>query len=499
MTNTSSSQPLWAQTYSDHHPAFGQVVHPSPVPQPEWVLRNDALAQEMELPTEWWQSEAALMHLSGNGFDPANPPHATVYSGHQFGAWSGQLGDGRALLLGDWGQGEQRLELQLKGAGHTPFSRMGDGRAVLRSSLREYLASEAMHALGIPTTRALALVRSPLPVRRERVETAAVLTRTAPTFIRFGHFEHFAHHDMHTELHALIDHVCQAVWPDLGRLATPDERVSAMLLRTVERSADLVAAWQCSGFCHGVLNTDNMSIMGLTLDYGPFQWLDAHITDHICNHSDTFGRYAFDRQPSIVYWNLQALAVALRAAVDDESVLVQALNAFGPRFAQSWRRDMAAKVGLPSEDAATRQLISDWVQALAQSKADHTRTHRRLSEALSRAPTWDALRQPPATLQAEFSDASALEKWWPQALELWQRAAPTPQTIGADLLRTNPKYVLRNHMAQEAIEAAENGDHRPAQRLLEVITRPFDEHPSHENWAYQVPAWAQSLSISCSS
>ena len=497
-----TTAPAWGQTYVDAHPAFGEAVEPSPVPQPTWVFRNDGLAADMALPQSWWASEAALMLLSGNGIDPLNPPHACVYSGHQFGAWSGQLGDGRALLLGDWGVGDARREIQLKGAGLTPYSRMGDGRAVLRSSLREYWASEAMHALGVPTTRALALIQSPLPVRRERMETAAILARTAPSFIRFGHFEHFAHHGLPRELAALIDHVCEAVWPDIGSRFQGDERVGALLHRAVVRSADLVAAWQCMGFCHGVLNTDNMSLLGLTLDYGPFQWMDAHIPDHICNHSDTFGRYAFNQQPGIVYWNLQALAVALRPATTSEQVLVDALSAFGPRYAESWQTGMAQKLGLDHPAVAHEEripLIQSWTDLLAAQRADHTRAHRRLAEVLSRAPGWDALAHTPLALQQEFTPVPALDAWWKTACEAWQQRGEHPQAIGTRLLKVNPKYVLRNHMAQEAIDAAQQGDLRPAHRLLEVITRPFDEHPSHERWAYEVPAWAQSLAISCSS
>ncbi|MEY2993957.1 MAG: hypothetical protein RL357_892 [Pseudomonadota bacterium] len=494
--------PPWGQTYRNAHPAFGLPVEPSPVPQPSWVFRNQRLAEELALPDPWWTSEAALSLLSGNGTDPGNLPHACVYSGHQFGHWAGQLGDGRALLLGDWRTGASRQEIQLKGAGPTPYSRMGDGRAVLRSSLREYWASEAMHALGVPTTRALALVQSPLPVRRERVETAAILTRTAPSFIRFGHFEHFAHHGMPDALTALIEHVCTDVWADIGQAHQGDERVAALLQRAVTRSADLVAAWQCMGFCHGVLNTDNMSLLGITLDYGPFQWMDAHVPDHICNHSDTFGRYAFDQQPSIVYWNLQALAVALRPAVASESVLVQALSAFGPRYAEAWRAGMANKLAMSQaqghEDQRT-ELIRGWVGLLASQRADHTRAHRRLAEVLSRAPSWNALERTPLALQQEFGQSPDFDAWWRDARALWQQLADHPQTLGAPLLRTNPKYVLRNHMAQEAIDAAERGDLRPAQRLLEVITQPFDEHPSHESWAYDVPSWAQTLAVSCSS
>ena len=284
-------------------------------------------------------------------------PYASVYSGHQFGVWAGQLGDGRAIGLGEVEHDGQRLELQLKGAGRTPYSRMGDGRAVLRSSIREFLCSEAMHHLGIPTTRALCVIGSDQPVRRETVETAAVVTRVAPSFVRFGHFEHFYSNDRTDALRALADHVIDRFYPHCREA---DDPYLALLNEAVMSTADLMADWQAVGFCHGVMNTDNMSILGLTIDYGPFGFMDGFDAGYICNHSDSQGRYAYKMQPQIAYWNLFCLAqglLPLLGAHYEESVrsdkaiedAQRVLGGFKDRFAPALERRMRAKLGLEIE------------------------------------------------------------------------------------------------------------------------------------------------------
>lgn len=313
--------------------ALGEALavgcHPHALPDLAWVATSDAVAKQLGWPAHWWHHPSALAVFGGSALWPGMRPRASVYSGHQFGVWAGQLGDGRALSLGvvqtdsveaEAGRG---LELQLKGSGPTPFSRRGDGRAVLRSSVREFLCSEAMAGLGIPTTRALSLVSSPWPVERERTETAAVVCRVAPSFLRFGHFEHFAAQGRLAELRTLIDEtLATGIAIDLNIDVDPDAPPSVRLLRrAVASTATLLADWQAVGFCHGVMNTDNMSIFGLTLDYGPFKFLDAFDPDHICNHSDHQGRYAFARQPSVAWWNLQCLAQALAAAHEKDGDL----------------------------------------------------------------------------------------------------------------------------------------------------------------------------------
>ena len=277
--------------------AFFTQLHPTPLPDPYWVARSEVTTRQLGLSPNWMDGEDALALLVGNQVAQSPSPLATVYSGHQFGVWAGQLGDGRAILLGQTAQGQ---EIQLKGAGRTPYSRGGDGRAVLRSSIREFLCSEAMHGLGIPTTRALCIAGSDHPIYREETETAAVVTRVAPSFIRFGHFEHFSYRNQHDELRALADQVIDRHYPECRQSDRFDGNPYAAFLETVsERTAHLLAQWQAVGFCHGVMNTDNMSILGLTIDYGPFQFLDAFVPAHICNHSDTQGRYAFNLQPYI--------------------------------------------------------------------------------------------------------------------------------------------------------------------------------------------------------
>ena len=275
---------------------FSSLVNPTPLPNPSWVIASKDLAKDIGLNPEFTQDIESLNILSGN-FVPNNlKSYSSVYSGHQFGVWAGQLGDGRAISFGHLNLDDQKWEIQLKGAGPTPYSRMGDGRAVLRSSIREFLCSEAMFNLGIPTTRALAITSSPKQVVRETVETAAVVTRVAPSFIRFGHFEHFAANGLHEQLQTLTNYVISQFYPDLQ---DKEEPYLALFEEVLNRSARLVASWQSVGFCHGVLNTDNMSIIGLTLDYGPFGFLDRFDLNHICNHTDSQGRYSYANQPTI--------------------------------------------------------------------------------------------------------------------------------------------------------------------------------------------------------
>ncbi|MGH8822208.1 MAG: protein adenylyltransferase SelO, partial [Rhodoferax sp.] len=287
----------WHNSFAQLGTDFYTALAPRPLSAPYWVGRSDAVARELGLAPSWFESPGALEAFSGNGAIAGTKPLASVYSGHQFGVWAGQLGDGRALLLGETASG---YEVQLKGSGLTPYSRMGDGRAVLRSSIREFLCSEAMHGLGIPTSRALCVIGSDEPVRREEIETAAVVTRAAPSFVRFGHFEHFSAQEQSTQLKALADYVIDRFYPD----CRDDEKFAgnpyaALLERVSERTARTLAHWQAVGFCHGVMNTDNMSILGLTIDYGPFQFLDAFNPAHICNHSDSQGRYAYNKQPNV--------------------------------------------------------------------------------------------------------------------------------------------------------------------------------------------------------
>jgi uncharacterized protein YdiU (UPF0061 family) len=440
-----------------------------------------------------WQQQEALELFTGNRLVANQPTYVSVYSGHQFGQWAGQLGDGRALNLGAIQAPVGLQELQLKGAGPTPYSRRGDGRAVLRSSIREFLASEAMHGLGIPTTRALCVTGSPAHVRREEVETAAVVTRVAHSFVRFGHFEHFATNGQIDELRALADHVVTAHFPEL-QSKQGAARYVALLHEVTQRTAALMAQWQAVGFCHGVMNTDNMSVLGLTLDYGPFQYLDGFDANHICNHSDTSGRYAYARQPQIAYWNLFCLGQALMPLIDEQAPALAALESYKQTFPAVMDQGMRNKLGLSGAHEGDRVLVEDLLQALQQDHVDYTVFWRRLSMAVRESAHIKNAFEPVRDL---FLHREVFDAWCTRYLERLGTANRT--SAGDAMLRTNPKYILRNHLGELAIRKAKQGDFAMVQDLLQVLHAPFDEHPTYEAWAGLAPEWASSIEISCSS
>ncbi len=477
-------------------PAFGTLLAPTPLPAVHWVARSDVLAAELGL-VDWLASDDALPLLAGNALPPQGEPFASVYSGHQFGQWAGQLGDGRALQLGELDTPAGVQELQLKGAGLTPYSRMGDGRAVLRSSIREFLCSEAMHALGIPTTRALSVIGSPAPVRREEIETAAVVARVAPSFIRFGHVEHFAHtaRDV-AALRTLVDAVIDRFYPDCRDAPQP---VLALLTQVSLRTARLLADWQAVGFCHGVMNTDNMSILGLTIDYGPFGFLDAFDPMHICNHTDQQGRYAFARQPSVAFWNLHALAhglLPLMPGPQDDAIatMKDAMEPYKQAFADAMLERFRAKLGLTTAQDGDADLADDLLRLMAQDRADHTITWR----ALGRFST--AADAPNAAVRDQFIDRAGFDTWAERYRARLQAEASIDADRQARMDRVNPKFVLRNHLAESAIQAARNGDFSETRRLLKVLQAPYDEHPdAPAAYAALPPDWAHHLEVSCSS
>jgi len=477
----------WDNRFHQLGAHFHTPLAPQPLPAPYWVGHCSQVADLLGLEASWLTSADWLQALSGNLPIHGTQPLASVYSGHQFGQWAGQLGDGRAILLGE----TNGLEVQLKGSGLTPYSRRGDGRAVLRSSIREFLCSEAMHALGIPTTRALCVIGSDQPVRRETMETAAVVTRVAPSFIRFGHFEHFAACGQIDALRTLADYVIDRYYPACRETAQFSGNAYAALLQEVTaRTAVMVAHWQAVGFCHGVMNTDNMSILGLTLDYGPFAFLDAYHPGHICNHTDHAGRYAFDAQPEIAHWNLYALAQALLPLIEHEALALQALNTFKPLFAQAYQRLMCAKLGLHDDGPADPgALIDNLLVLLARDRVDYTIFWRRLSDA--------RLQDRYEPVRDLFIDRLAWDAWLLRYQEL---LAIDVKGLEADLmLKINPKFVLRNYLCEEAIEAAQHKDFSVVQRLLQVVTHPFDDHPDAQAMAGFPPDWASRIEISCSS
>ena len=480
-------------------PRFGTELAPAALPDLHWVARCDDLAAELGL-TSWLKSPDALALLGGNALPPIGMPRASVYSGHQFGQWAGQLGDGRALLLGEIDTPAGAQELQLKGAGLTPYSRMGDGRAVLRSSIREFLCSEAMAALGIPTTRALAIVGSTAPVRRELMETAAVVSRVAPSFIRFGHFEHFAHTASDAQaLQALVDAVVEQFYPECQHAPNP---ALALLEAVSRRTALLLADWQAVGFCHGVMNTDNMSILGLTIDYGPFGFLDAFDPGHICNHSDHQGRYAFSRQPNVAFWNLHALAQGLQPLVtaancgggDPIDALKAAMEPYKSVFAETLQARLRAKLGLTVDHADDAGLFDDLLRLMAQDRTDYTITMRLLSRFSSAEGAENA------ALQDQFMDRVSCKAWADRYAQRLRSEASVDAERAALMDRANPKFVLRNHLAESAIRSAQAGDFSELDRLHKVLMTPYDEQPdAPAAYAALPPDWARQLEVSCSS
>jgi uncharacterized protein YdiU (UPF0061 family) len=469
---------------------FYTRLSPNPPGEPRLLHANAAAAELIGLDPAAFATPEFLAVCSGQAPLPGGDTLAAVYSGHQFGVWAGQLGDGRAHLLGEIQGPEGNWELQLKGAGRTPYSRMGDGRAVLRSSVREYLAGEAMHGLGIPTTRALALVVSDEPVARETLETAAVVARMAPSFVRFGSFEHWGFNDRPELLRILADYVIDKFYPECREAQGEQGPLLALLEAVMRRTARLMADWQTVGFCHGVMNTDNMSILGLTLDYGPYGFMDAFQADHICNHTDAQGRYAWSRQPSVGLWNLYRLAGALHALIPDTDALRGVLDGYEAAFAEAFCRRMSAKLGIAQWQDGDEPLVDDLLRLMHAGRADFTLTFRRLS---------DAARGAEQGFLDHFIDRPAAQAWLQrlQARHAAEGRAPAERAAAMD--RVNPLYVLRNHLAELAIRAAKEGDVSEIDNLLMLLADPCTERPGFERYANLPPDWAAGIEVSCSS
>ena len=449
--------------------------------------------------------------FGGNELLPGMAPYAACYGGHQFGHWAGQLGDGRAITLGETvNAAGERWELQLKGAGPTPYSRRADGRAVLRSSIREFLCSEAMHHLGVPTTRALSVVTTGEPVMRDmfydghaKAEPGAVVCRVAPSFIRFGNFEIFAARGEDETLRQLVDFTIARDYPHLEG-GTAAKR-AAWLAQVCERTAEMVVHWMRVGFVHGVMNTDNMSILGLTIDYGPYGWLDDFDPNWTPNTTDAQGRrYRYGQQPGVAQWNLIRLAEALSPAFDGEQPLRDALDRYAAVFTPGYDAIMAAKFGFRDRGEAEHALIGDGLALLYEAEMDFTRFFRALGEIGDAIPEQDAV----ALLGDVFYDeqkraahAERLEAW----LRGWHaRVAVEPAAARRERMhRANPRYVLRNYLAQEAIDLAEQGDASRVHELLDVMRRPYDDQPGRERFAQKRPDWARHRAgcsmLSCSS
>lgn len=456
--------------------------NPSPIRSPRLITLNAQLAASLGLQLDESTQHDLLDILSAN--ITAADTLAMKYGGHQFGQWNPGLGDGRGVLLGELShRSGQRIELHLKGSGPTPFSRGGDGRAVLRSSLREYLASEALHALGVPTTRALALAGSSHPVQRERQETAATLIRTAQTHIRFGHFEWLFYQGEHHALQALADYVIEQSY---GHLASSTERYSDLLREVVKRTAVMVAHWQAVGFTHGVMNTDNFSIAGETFDFGPFGFLERYEPSHIPNTSDVNGRYAWYMQPSIALWNLNALAHAFSGLVEQDD-LRTALGRFEPVLVEYYDQLMASKLGLLNVQDV-HPLLDEWLQLLKASRVDYHMAFRWLGDSALNA--WDM----------SFWGAHKVEaSLWLQRYSKLFAGEHDDAKRQQNMSSRNPVTVLRNAFAQEAISACERGDNSVFESLLDALCHPYESRAEWQRWATPHQNTSLCGPLSCSS
>ena len=496
-------------------------VNPARVAAPRLVAYSQEAAELLGLSVEACESREFVQVFSGNDLLPGMDPYATCYGGHQFGNWAGQLGDGRAINLGEIiNQRSERWALQLKGAGPTPYARTADGLAVLRSSVREFLCSEAMFHLGVPTTRALSLIETGEPVERDmfydghpKEEPGAVVCRIAPSFTRFGSFEIFASRGDINVLKQLLDYTVRIDFPHLG---DPSQAVYLQWFEEVcRRTADLIVQWMRVGFVHGVMNTDNMSILGLTLDYGPYGWLDNYDPDWTPNTTDAAGRrYRFGHQPQIAHWNLAQLANAIYPLIQDVKPLQQAVDFYAEHYQREWKTMMARKLGLSAFEPHTDEaLIGELLSILPSIETDMTIFYRKLadlditvellpgiSDEEAMAPLMEAYYIP-AQVTGEYK--AAIGNWLRGYIARARKDNLSPETRRLQMNAVNPKYVLRNFLAQESIDKAEAGDYSLIGELLDLLRRPYTEQSGKEKFSEKRPDWARHRAgcsmLSCSS
>ena len=447
---------------------FFAQVHTQKLKNASLIHINENLKQELNIKS----NDNELLNICSGEKPLGNEsPISTVYAGHQFGYFVPQLGDGRSCLIGEI----DGLELSLKGAGTSPFSRGADGRAVLRSSIREYLCSIAMQGLKIPTTRALALVNSSSQVYREHVENAAIVTRVAESHIRFGHFEYFASKGQNENIKKLADFVIKH---HMDNLEQGD--YLGLFKKVIELTAIMIARWQAQGFSHGVMNTDNMSILGLTIDYGPFSFMETYDPAFICNHSDTQGRYSFERQPSVALWNLQRLASSLESLIQEEQ-LKDALSSYEKILVQEYSYLMRSKFGLILKDEGDNALINNFLELLYTEKKDYHRSMRMLLN------------------QNEDLLGGGFELWLKDYKKRMKKEENLSISINL-MNECNPKFILRNYLAEVAIREAEDlQKYEEIDILFRLLNRPFDNHQGYESYDSEPPDWAKNLELSCSS
>jgi len=496
-------------------------VKPTKVLQPQLIAYTREVADILNLTSEECELPDFVQVFSGNRLLEGMTPYATCYGGHQFGHWAGQLGDGRAINLGEViNQQGKRWALQLKGAGQTPYSRRADGLAVLRSSVREFLCSEAMYHLGIPTTRALSLILTGEKVVRDmfydgnpKLELGAIVCRVAPSFTRFGSFQIFTARGETDVLQQLMDYTIRT---DFSHLGEPSPEVYLAWFQEVcQRTAELIVHWTRVGFVHGVMNTDNMSILGLTIDYGPYGWLDDYAPNWTPNTTDAEGRrYCFDKQSHIAHWNLVQLAQTVYPLIKQTEPLQSILDSYAKEFECGWRKMMVQKLGLNTFKPATDEaLVTELLAILQLVETDMTIFYRRLAlidaevgsfsdmnEATFMEPIMDAYYQPE---QLTSNDVMRIENWICSYIERVRQDGISNETRRMRMNSVNPNYVLRNYMAQLAIDKAEQGDNSMINELLELLRYPYDEQLEKREYAVKRPEWARHRAgcsmLSCSS
>lgn len=466
-------------SYTQLDSIFYNATKPTALKQAYLMSFNPKAAELIDLDNSEAFTQDFVDFVNGKNLLQDSEPFSMCYAGHQFGNFVPRLGDGRAINLGE----TQGWNLQLKGAGPILYSRQGDGRAVIRSSIREYLMSEAMYALGVPTTRALAIIGSDENVPREKWEKGAVVLRMSPSWVRFGTFEYFYYSGKHDKLEQLADYVLNQTFP---HLKGKEDAYFLMYEEIVKGTAELLAHWQSIGFNHGVMNTDNMSIASLTIDYGPYAFLDSYDFDYVCNHTDTDGRYSFGNQPPIAYWNLSMLARALSPILNLQRS-EKALENFGELFTNKYMQRMRAKFGFEKEEEDDMTHIMQLLGILDSQEADYTAFFRNLSH-------YNGDR---TSLLEMSNQQTSLSEWlddYDKRLKL-----ESAKDRNKKMLSTNPKYILKNYILQEAIDKAEQGDNTLVDELLNLAQNPFDEHQDFERYAKSTPSKYQNLKLSCSS
>jgi protein adenylyltransferase len=479
--NSAAAGFVFDNTYARELEGFYVPWKAAQVARPSLVKFNRELAQGLGLDADALDSEEGARIFAGNEIPEGAAPLAQAYAGHQFGGFVPQLGDGRALLLGEViDRNGRRRDIQLKGSGPTPFSRAGDGRAALGPVLREYLIGEAMHALGIPTTRALAAVLTGEPVFRESAQPGAILTRIAASHVRVGTFQFFAARGDQAKVQRLADYVIERHYPELKGDANP---YLGLLERVRDRQAALVASWMRVGFIHGVMNTDNMAISGETIDYGPCAFMDHYDPATVFSSIDTQGRYAYANQPRIAQWNLARFAETLLSLIDADrnraiARATEVVNTFPEQYERQWLKGMRSKLGLVSEEEADLNLAAGFLTAMEGKKVDYTLAFRYLADAVLG-------REEP--LRALFADPSAYDLWSGPWRARLAREAVAPLVRAEAMRHTNPAFIPRNHRVEEALSAAmERADYAPFETLLNILSRPFDDQP--EFAAFTEPA-----------